>query len=143
MKRHTIYPLLIVLASVCGTGCESEPGGSASSATASGEDDFMTFTRADGTKVSCWVSGNNHAGKRSWIWCDAETGPVSYRISGGGQGDDWKPMDKILVSDDDELKVTPDPEGQFGTPVLLPSGKYSISFKIGTEEFSAVALQVD
>ena len=139
MKKYTLYSLLIAFACVFSTGCGPKSGGSSSGAPASQEEDLKTFKLADGTEVSCWVSSDNHPGERSWIWSDAQAGPVSYRIAGG----EWKAMTKISVSDDEKLTITPDPNGKFGAAEMLPHGRHAVSFKIGTQEFSGVTLQVD
>jgi hypothetical protein len=140
MHRYLLPLSLIPLALL--VGCEPEPGGSNPSATSSAEKDFQSWQLADGTKFNCWVSGDCHATKPCWIWCDAPTGPVSYRITGGSQQGDWKPMKKINVVGDDN-RIVDDPNGQFGATEKLPAGKYSVAYKIGSEEFSAVTLQVD
>ena len=151
MKQYLTQTSLIALICACIVGCDSKPSGSSSSpaqseststAASSAEKDSQTWKLANGTEFSCWVSGDNHAGERSWIWCDVETGPVSFRITGGGQPGDWKPMAKIDVKGDDS-KIVADPNGKFGAAQVLPRGKYSVSFKVGAEEFSAVTLQVD
>jgi hypothetical protein len=148
MRRHLLPPALIALA--CIVGCEPEPSGpsspagneSSSSSATSAEKTSQYWKLADGTQFGGWVSGNCHAGKRCWIWCDAPTGPVSYRITGGDQHGDWKPMKKIDVVGDDD-RIVDDPNGTFGATETLPAGKYSVAFKVGSEEFSAVTLKVD
>jgi hypothetical protein len=148
MPRHIAPLSLIALA--CLVGCEPEPGGSSSqadsqsnsAAASSDEKSSQHWKLADGTVFLCWVSGDCHATKPCWIWCDAPTGPVSYRITGRDQHGDWKPMKKIDVVGDDN-RIVEDPNGPFGATELLPAGKYSVSYKIGSEEFSAVTLQVD
>ena len=139
----------MLLTCICIVGCDSKQSSSGTQGQSeskpavkqAADKDFQTWKLASGTEFNCWVSGDNHAGKRSWIWCDVQTGPVSFRITGGGQSGDWKPMAKIDVKDDD--KIVADPNGKFGAAQVLPSGKYSVAFKVGTEEFSAVTLQVD
>jgi hypothetical protein len=150
MKSHLPHLFLIALACTCIVGCEPEPGGSSSpadnqsnsAAASSTEKSLQHWKLADGTSFACWVSGDCHATKPVWFWCDASTGPVSYRVAGGAQHGDWKPMKKIDVVGDDN-RIVEDPNGQFGATELLPAGKYSVSYKIGSEEFSAVTLKVD
>jgi hypothetical protein len=139
MKKHIIYSLVIALACIFSTGCGQQSGSRSSTTSDSEDKDMRSFKLADGTEVSCWVSNDNHAGKRSWIWCDAQTGPVSYRINRG----DWKPMSKISVSDDEKLTITQDPNGKFGAAETLPQGSYTVGFKIGTQEFSGITLLVE
>jgi hypothetical protein len=146
MKRFFIQTSLIVFTCVGLVGCESYSGSSSQSDSNSTTDSSAKKTiqywkLADGTQFGGWVSGNNYEGKRSWIWCDAQTGPVSYRITGGDQSGEWKPMKKIDVQGDDN-QIVDDPNGTFGAAEMLPAGKYTISFKVGMEEFSAVTLQV-
>ena len=149
MRKHIIHAALTALTCACFVACDSKQSGSTSqgqgdsksAAKESAEKDFQTWKLANGTEFNCWVSGDNHAGQRSWIWCDVQTGPVSFRITGGGQAGDWKPLAKIDVKDDD--KIVADPNGKYGTAQVLPRGKYSVAFRVGTEEFSAVTLQVD
>jgi hypothetical protein len=143
--RHQILLALITFTCFSLLGCnstESQPA--AAQPAAAAEADRKSWELADHSeKFTGWVSGDNHAGKRSWIWCDVQRGPVSYRVIGGVQSGGWKPMDKIQVSEDESQTITVDPNGQFGAAELLPSGKYTVEFKVGMEEFSAVTLRVD
>ena len=149
MRHRIIQASLTAFTCTCLIGCSPKQSSSTSegqsdskpAAQQAAEKDFQTWKLANGTEFNCWVSGDNQAGTRSWIWCDVKTGPVSFRITGGGQPGDWKPMARIDVTDDD--KIVADPNGKFGAAQVLPRGKYSVAFKVGTEEFSSVALQVD
>jgi hypothetical protein len=151
MKRHVILISVISVTCVWDVGCDSKPSGPPSSpatdasgvaAASSAEKDFRTWKLADGTEFNCWVSRENRSGEHSWIWCDVETGPASFRITGGGQPGDWKRMAKIEIKEGSNEAVA-DPNGKFGANVVLSRGKYSVSFKIGAQEFSAVELRVD
>ena len=104
--------------------------------------DHASWKLHDGTQFDCWVSGDNHAGQRSWIWCDDKNGPVGYRLIGGGQAGDWKPMAKIRVSEDEKQTITADPNGPFGAAEVLPHGDYTVEFRVGTEQFSGLRLQI-
>jgi hypothetical protein len=143
--RHQFLFAMITFTCFSLPGCasrESQPDAAQPDAAAVA--DHNSWELADHSeKFTGWVSKDNHAGKRSWIWCDVQRGPVSYRVIGGGQSGGWKRMDKIQVSDDQSQTITVDPNGQFGAAEFLRSGTYSVEFKVGSEEFRAVTLRVD
>jgi hypothetical protein len=120
------------------TGCDRKPA----EATVAGKDS-MTWKLANGTEFNASINSANNPGERSWIWVDLPKGPVSYRIIGGDQPRDWRPLVKIRVSNDEKLTITPDPAGMFGDAVTLPAGTYAVEFKVGREEFSALTLRID
>ncbi len=139
MQRRIELSLLTALACFCLFGCSVKQNLSKSA-----EEDHKSFELADHSEqFTAWVSGDNHANKRTWIWCDVERDPVSYRVTGGGQSGEWKPMKKIVVSEDESQTIKEDPTGKHGAAETLPSGKYTVVFKVGNEQFSGVTLQVD
>ena len=82
----------------------------------------------------------SQAGKPCYIWSNLDRGPIMYRIVGPEKTGDWKPMEKHIATED--RKVIPQPEGRFCAVEVLERGDYEVEFRVGTQEFSAVRLEV-
>jgi hypothetical protein len=120
MNKRIIHISVLIFACCCLFGCDSKQSSSVGVAK-------QSWKLANGTEFSCWVSSDKNGSR---IASDLQKGPISYRIIGGGESADWKPM-------------TPDPNGKFGAAEVLHRGRYMIQFKVGAEEFSALTLDVD
>ena len=140
MKKYIFHSLAIALLCACGFGCGPKSTGSSPGSAGVKSDNWEMVKLTDGTEVLCWVSNTNHAGDASLVWCNAKTGPVSYRII--GQSVDWQPMTKIKESADGKHTVITDPDGKFGAQVVLPRGIFAVEFKIGNQVSPKLRLPV-